>query len=298
MEYHIPPFFNRGPSAATRLVFCLVLSLALLITDARYGYLYAVRQGVSLVLYPLQRAATAPYLAAGSVAEFFVTQSSLILENSRLKGQLFEQGTRLQRLESVQSENERLRKMLQAAERSEGRTVFAEVLYSRRDPFTRRITIDRGLQHGVQAGQAVVDEIGVIGQVTRAYPFIAEVTLITDKDQLVPVKVLRNGLRAVLFGAGRDDELELRYMPVNADVQNGDMLVTSGIDGTYPAGLPVAKVVKIERDAALPFATIKTAPSAGVAHHSQVLVVARGREFPAQPAEETPVSKLRAGRGG
>jgi rod shape-determining protein MreC len=299
MEYQPPPFFNRGPSAFTRFLVCLVLSFALLITDARYHYLNAVREAVSVALYPLLRLATAPYGALMRGAEFFVTQSSLIAENGRLKTQAFDQGRRLQRLEALEIENERLRKLLDAAERIEGRAIFAEVLYARRDPFTRRILVDKGTQHGVKAGQAVVDEAGVVGQVTRVHPFVSDVTLITDKDQPVPVKVLRSGLRAVVFGAGRDDELELRYLPVNADVRNGDVLVTSGIDGTYPPGVPVAVVSKIERDAALPFARIKGSPSAGVARHSQVLVVSNTREFPQPPPEAEPSGpgRLRAERG-
>jgi rod shape-determining protein MreC len=149
------------------------------------------------------------------------------------------------------------------------------------------VIVDKGSQSEVQAGQAVVDDRGIVGQVTRVYPWLAEVTLITDKGHFVPVQNLRNGLRAVLAGTGDEGALELRFIPLNADFQNGDELVTSGIDGIYPRGLPVAKVVHVERNAAQLFARITCAPLAGVASYTHVLVVSGNRELPPRPAEES-----------
>jgi rod shape-determining protein MreC len=134
--------------------------------------------------------------------------------------------------------------------------------------------IDKGSQNGVHAGSPVLDEAGVIGQVTRAHALASEVTLLTDKDQAIPVQVVRNGLRAVAFGAGASGMLELRFMASNAEIQNGDKLVTSGIDGTYPPGIPVATVARIERDAAYAFARIVCQPAAGVDGGRYVLVLA------------------------
>jgi rod shape-determining protein MreC len=159
-----------------------------------------------------------------------------------------------------------------------------EILYTERDPFSRKITVDKGTIQHIQAGQAVVDDVGVVGQVTRVSPLSSEITLLTDKEQAIPVEVVRNGLRAIAFGHGRDGTLELPFMPVNADIQNGDQLVTSGIDGTYPAGLPVAVVSKIERNAAFAFAKIACQPSAGVERHRQLLILVPAPAAPASPA--------------
>jgi len=160
------------------------------------------------------------------------------------------------------------------------------VLYAARDPFSRKIVIDRGSQQDVRPGQPVVDDRGLVGQVTRAYPWLSEVTLVTDKGQFVPVQNVRNGLRAVLSGTGSDGTLELRFIPLNADYQNGDQLVTSGIDGVYPPGLPVARVTNIERAADQIFARITGVPLAGVANHAHLLVVSGSRELPPRPIDE------------
>ena len=168
--------------------------------------------------------------------------------------------------------------MLAARERLGTELAAAEVLYAARDPFSRKVVIDKGSQHDIRAGQAVVDNRGVVGQVTRVYPWLSEVTLVTDKGQFVPVQNLRNGLRAVLSGTGSDGALELRFIPLNADFQNGDELVTSGIDGVYPPGLPVARVTHVERIAAQLFARITGAPLGGVASHAHVLIVGGSRD--------------------
>jgi rod shape-determining protein MreC len=137
----------------------------------------------------------------------------------------------------------------------------------------------------VQPGQPVVDDRGLVGQVTRAYPWLAEVTLVTDKGQFVPVQNVRNGLRAVLSGTGSDGVLELRFIPLNADFQNGDELVTSGIDGVYPPGLPVARVTNVERSAEQIFARITCTPLAGVANYTHLLVVSGSRDLPPRPVD-------------
>src|SRR5262249_33674998 len=153
------------------------------------------------------------------------------------------------RYQAAQAEAAELRRVIGAAERLESRTLTAEVLYGSRDPYTHKVFIDRGAVHGVSPGSPVADEAGVVGQVTRVHPFVSEVTLVTNPGQAVPVQVVRNGLRAIAFGGGASGMLELRFTAANAEVHNGDQLVTSGIDGTYPPGLPVATVVQIERDA-------------------------------------------------
>ena len=298
MEHSPPPFFKRGPTPLVRLLLCSLLSLALLISDARYQYLDGIRQAVAVLAYPLQRAAIAPAAMLRRVSEFFVTQSALRNENARLSEQQLQNGATLQRYQALAAENAHLRELLAMRQQFPESTVVAEVLYVGRDPFTRKIIVDKGAQHDIRAGRPVIDQIGVVGQVTRVYPWLAEVTLITDKGQAVPVQNLRNGLRAVLGGTGSDGQLELKFIPLNADFQNGDELVTSGIDGIYPPGLRVAVVSNVERNAAYLFARITGKPVAGVASHGQVLILNRDLKVPERPAEEAPARPKKPRRSG
>jgi rod shape-determining protein MreC len=286
VEHLPPPFFRTGPSPLARLFIFTILSLALLGADARLKYLDNVRQIASVIIYPLQRIASAPFSIVSRASEFFTTQASLQTENARLEKESLENGARIQQLDSLKAENENLRELLGAQARLASRTTFAEILYAARDPFSRRIWIDKGSQDEIQAGQPVIDGTGVIGQVTRVTPWLAEVTLLTDKGHLVPVLNTRNGLRGVLGGTGNDGTLELKFVPLNADFENGDQLVTSGIDGVYPPGLPVAQIVNVERNAAFIFARIFCKPLAGVSNHKQVLVVHAESKAPERPAEE------------
>ena len=286
MEYSPPPFFKRGPSLLTRFTFFSILSACLLVSDARLNYLMLFRQGIATVVYPMQRLGSMPGELSRRIGEFFVTQSRLQRENDQLRHQELRNSASLQVLKSLESENHHLRELLAMRERIARDFIPAEILYGHRDPFTRRVVVDRGIQHGVQAGWAVVDENGVVGQVTRVFPWLSEVTLITDKEQAVPIQAVRSGLRGVTFGIGYDGTLELRFMPVNADLQNGDLLVTSGIDGTYPAGLPVAVVSNIERNAAYAFARITCTPAAGVSSFGQVLIVSTADKTPDNPVPD------------
>jgi rod shape-determining protein MreC len=295
MDTQLPPLFKRGASPLTRLVFFTLLSLLLFIADARLKYLETFRLSLSVVIYPLQKLATAPGLLLDRVSDFFATQSYLTNENASLKQQNLLNAAKLQRYQTLEEENNHLRRLLNARDGFQGNATLAEILYSGRDLFSRRIVIDKGRQDDIKPGQAVVDDIGVIGQVTRAYPFVSEVTLITDKEQTVPVEVVRNGLRAVVFGAGESGELELRYMPVNVEIQTGDELVTSGIDGTYPYGLPVAVVSRIERNAAYAFARILCTPNAGVDRYRHVLVLSSQPQIPENPVtDQTPATRSKA----
>ncbi len=298
MEHSPPPFFKTGPTPLARLLIFSALSLTLLVADARFNYLTPLRQIAAAIIYPLQRIATAPASIARRMGDFFVTHSSLREESARLTQERLANAPLLQQLKALQSENRQLRELLAARERVNADARLAEVLYAARDPFSRKVVIDKGLQDDIKAGQAVVDTRGVVGQVTRVYPWLAEVTLITDKGQAVPVQNLRSGLRGVVFGVGQDGVLDLRFMPLNADVQNGDQLVTSGIDGTYPPGLPVAEVSDIERNAEFMFARITCKPLAGVTSYAHVLVLAWHREAPQPPAETAAQPKRRKGKKG
>jgi len=286
MEYTPPPLFNRGPTPLVRLLLCSLLSIGLLVADARFQYLDNIRQVVAVVVYPLQRLAGTPAAIFDRIGDFFVTQARLRTDNNRLAEQNLQNAAKLRLFEALSAENAHLRELLAARARIPATTTAAEVLYGGRDPFTRRVIVDKGQQADLRAGQPVIDDIGVIGQITRVYPWLSEVTLITDKDQVVPVQNLRNGLRAVLAGTGNDGELELKFIPLNADFQPGDQLVTSGVDGVYPPGLPVAQVSNVERNAAYLFARISCKPLAGVASHAQVLVVNWENKAPARPPQD------------
>ena len=276
-------FFNRGPSLAVRLVFFAALSLLLLFVDARFKYLESTRTVLSIVLYPLQKLASVPASMWHSADTFFTFQSNLIRENDELRRQHEADAVKLQELQALQAENQNLRQLLVVQQRVGYVTQMAEIMYVERDIFKRKLFLDKGAQANVQAGQVVMDDTGIVGQVTRVYPWLSEVTLITDKDHAVPVQVLRTGLRSIIFGSGDTSELALRYMPVSADIQNNDVLVTSGIDGTYPPGLPVAKVRNIERDPAYPFARVQCAPLAGVSKQRQLLILSGQAKLPERP---------------
>lgn len=280
-----PPFFKRGPAPLAKLLFFLIICLVILISDLRYRYLEVVRQGVAFITYPLQMAAYGPVRLGQTVAAYFSSVQALTQENAELKRRQVDVAGRLLRQDSIELENARLRALVEMKERQPVHGVVAEILYNARDPFSRRVILDKGAQDGIAAGQAVVDDAGVIGQVTRIYPLQTEVTLLTDKDQAVPVQVVRNGLRAVMFGAGAG-LLELRYLAANADVQVGDSVVTSGLDGVFLAGLPVAKVIRIDRDNSFSFARILCAPVAGIEQHGLVLVLASRESI--SPAPEEP----------
>jgi rod shape-determining protein MreC len=288
MDYQPPPFFSRGPAPLVRLGFFVSLAVLLMVLDARFRYAESIREVVALLAYPLQRAALAPGELLGATADFFTTQVALKQENDQLKAKDLVAASDLLTLEALRAENAQLRRLMEARERVPRRSTLAEILYQGRDPFSRKVIIDKGGQQGIEPGQAVIDDIGVVGQVTRVHPLLAEVTLITDKEQRTPVEVVRNGLRAVIYGGGDKGTLDLSYTAANADVQADDLLVTSGIDGVYPPGLPVAKVTKIERDPAYSFAKITCIPVAGTDQNRQVLVLTREAGLPPPPAEAEP----------
>jgi len=293
-----PAFFHRGPSPTTRLVFFGLVSIALLFLDTRYGYLEQVRQSVAIVLHPMQRVAALPGAVIAVVGDYFASKRALAEENEALKLRLAEAGAKAQGAASLAQENERLRSLLEIRSRFEGRAIAVAVLYTGRDAFQQKLVIDKGRDAGIAAGAAVVDADGIVGQVTRTYPYVAEVTLLTDKDHVIPVKLERSGARAVMAGAGAGRAPELRYVSPSTDVRIGDLLVTSGLDGTYPQGLAVARVATVERDTGQMFARITATPIGGVDRSEQLLVLARSEPLPPRPEDpvEAEVAK-KSGRG-
>jgi rod shape-determining protein MreC len=298
MEYSPPPLFKQGASARAKMIFFSLLSVVLLFADSRYHSLGVVRQVVGTALYPLQMAALTPRDVMYRMGDYFASVSSLEQQNRSLQQQQVKNAELLQQSQQLLAENTQLRKLLGAAERLPAKYLMSEILYDTRDPFTRKIELDRGSQQGVVRGQPVIDDAGVVGQVTTVYPFTSEVTLLTDKDQAIAVQDVRSGLRSVAYGRGQSGGLDLKFMATNADIQKGDLLVTSGIDGVFPAGLAVARVLQVEAKSNDAFAHITCQPAAGVDRNRQLLVLLVDARPPREEQEENKDKKDKSGRRG
>lgn len=273
------------------MVFALC-ALMLLIADSRLHALTKVREAVGIALYPVQVVAMLPRDAFLAVTKYFSSLQTLQTENGRMREQQVLNAQMLQQSRQLLAENAHLRKLLAASERLSLRSVMSEILYDARDPFSRKVILDRGTHHGLQAGHPVIDDLGVVGQVTRVFPYTSEVTLLTDKDHAIPVQVLRSGVRSVAYGRGQSGVLELRFMAANADIQKGDVLMTSGIDGVYPAGLAVATVASVESKTSDAFARIFCVPTAGVSRNRQLLVLLTDASTLLPRPEEVPAAAL------
>ena len=270
-----PPFFRQGPSALSKLIFFSALALFLMVADTRFNVAQPLRTGVAAVLYPVQWLTLRPILWAQESGKYLETRQTAQANEEVSRRKLDLQSHRAYQAEQLTLENTRLRQLLGLRERVTTPSQAAQVLYDAADPYTRKVIIDRGLTDGLVTGSPVLDESGVLGQLTRVYPLVSEVTLVTDRDQAIPVLNTRTGARGVAFGdpALRANALELRFMAANADVQIGDLLTTSGVDGVYPPGLPVAKVEKIERRVDSAFARITCQPLALVSGVGHVMVL-------------------------
>lgn len=288
MEHGPPPLFNQGVSARARLAFFSFLAIALIIVDSRVKALDTIRVGVGVVLYPIQQVLLAPVRAAAAVGEYFTSVTRLTSENEALRREATERARELQQAKALEAENAQLRRLLDAREKAQRPGVLAQVLYESRDRFSRKLVLDKGSNHDVRVGQPVIDDRGVVGQITRVFPLTAEMTLLTDKDQSIPVQLARNGLRGVAYGGAEPGTLDLRFMPANADIKQGDVAMTSGIDGIYPPGLQVATVTKVERAENDQFARIVMTPTAGVQNYAYLLVL------PVEPAPPRPVDEARS----
>ncbi len=271
-----PPFFRQGPSALSKLTVFSALALFLMVADTRFKVTQPLRLAVAGVLQPVQWVVMQPIIWTQGGTKYFeslqTAQSSEVTARQKM-GQLSQ---RASQVEQLTLENSRLRQLLALRERVGTPAVAAQVLYDAADPYTRKVIVDQGLAAGLTAGSPVIDESGVLGQVTRVYPTVSEVTLVTDRDQAIPVLNTRTGARGIAFGDGSLNAgmLELRYMAANADVQVGDLLTTSGVDAVYPPGLPVARIERIERRADSAFARIYCQPMAQVTGTAHVMVLA------------------------
>ena len=270
-----PPFFRQGHSALSKLTVCSALALFLMVADVRFSVTRPVRAVIANVLYPAQWLVMEPIGWARWAGGYFQSLQSAQREEEQAHVKLNLQSQRASQVEQLTLENTRLRRLLELRERLSTPAQAAQVLYDAADPYSRKVVIDKGLVNGVAAGSPVIDEAGVLGQVTRVYTSVSEVTLVIDRDQAIPVLNTRTGARGVAFGdpAAHSGGLELRYMAANSDVQAGDILSTSGVDGVYPPGLPVARVDKVERRGDTAFARIYLHPLALVTSTAHVMVL-------------------------
>lgn len=271
-----PPFFRQGPSALSRLLVCSALAILLMVADARFKVMQPLRLVLATMLYPVQWLAMRPVQMVREVSQYFVSTALVQAELVTVKKNYSNQSLRANQLEQLMLENARLRNLLGLRVRFESAAMAAQVLHDAADPYVRKIVIDKGLTSQVKLGSPVMDETGIVGQVTRVYPFTSEVTLVTNQDHPVPVMNIRTGIRGVVYGGSSSSsgKMELRFVPTNADIAEGDLLATSGVDGLYPPGLPVARVVKVERSALdTTFAHIDCTPVAMVSGSYHVLVL-------------------------
>jgi rod shape-determining protein MreC len=267
------PMFIREMGLAMRLGLYVLAGMLLMVLDARYDSLAVIRAGVTSLVHPLQAQLARPFQYLAEAGQFFIIHGALVKENKLLTLDQQRLSQAMQTWRAVEAENARLRALLELPARSQVRPLAAEIIRTLPDPFERRVVVDKGALQGVVAGRPVVDDAGLVGQVTRVFPTSSEITLLVSREQSAPVLNLRNGLRLMVSGLGTDDLLEVRYLDTQADLKEGDLLTTSGIDGVYPAGIPVARVLRLELPRHTPFARAVCAPLAGVGRHRQILIL-------------------------
>ena len=306
-ERTTPRFFEHGPSPVSKLLVSVALSVFLMAADSRFQVVTPLREAVAAAIYPLQWLMLQPVLLYRQAGTYFEDLSEVQARANDLQNKNLKLAENASDASFLKIENERLRSLLELRERLTGQSTTAEVIYETPDPYTNRLTINKGSTDGVQEGSIVLDSYGVLGQITRAYPYSSEVRLLSDRQQSVPVMNIRTGLRMVAFGESvtrPSGGLEVRYVPSGTDIQVGDELVTSGIDGYFPAGLPVGTVGFVESHHETPFARIYVDPIAQIQRVRYVIVVSpvapQGAFGPEQPSakelEEQEGAKPKSGK--
>lgn len=280
--------FVREMGLLPRLAIYSLISMILMAADARYNGLDALRTGAAAVFHPMQTALARPFQYMGEAGRFFIVHGEVLDELQRTKLESRQLRTSLQGLKSLEAENARLRALLALPPRDGVAPLAVGVTGSVPDPFSRRLTVNRGSLQGVVAGRPVVDAIGLVGQVTRVFPASSEVTLLTSREQSAPVQNQRNGLRLIVTGIGSDNLLEVRYLDMHADLKPDDLLVTSGLDGVYPAGIPVARVLRIDPPRHTPFAYAVCQPIAGIGQNKHLVILQATTAAPTKPLDAVP----------
>ena len=265
--------FNKGPSLLSKLLLLTLVSIVLMGVDFRFHYLKNIKQTTNVLTKPFHAVLNLPSDLYDFTTQYFSNQSQLIHENETLKLDIDRLKADLQRLDFVDQENNQLKNLLEVKNARKFKTEAVSIIYSRFDPFSQKIIIDGGQNKNFQAGQPVIDALGLVGQISNVYPETSEVTLVIDKRMSVPIQIQRNGLRAITNGNGQNETISLSYLPNSVDVIKGDILKTSGIDTIYPEGIAVAEVLEIYNNPKLPFAKIICKPISAIRSHSHVLVV-------------------------
>lgn len=296
LERSAPPIFRQGLSATSKLVLLALLSILLMASDHRFKISQPLRSGIAVVLSPLQWLSLQPARAVSAMGQYFGNLEAAQDAAQNFQTRTVAQAQRLQQVEQLTQENAQLRQLLELRAQIAGPSRAVEVLYDTADPYTDRIVVDRGQIAGIVQGSAVIDVAGVVGQVTRVYPLVSEVTLLTDRDQSIPVMNARTGSRHVAIGdpATHGGALELKFVPSATDVKQGDLLTTSGIDGVYPAGLHVGTVSQIDRRVDSSFARVHATPAA-TPRGRHLLVLMPTKDWPALPV--APSEPKRTGKG-
>ena len=294
-----PAFFKQGPSAVSKLLFFSALSVLLMVADVRFGVTQPLRAALSVALYPVQWLAMRPQVLAEYSGEYMEARDVAQASEREAREQLLVQARRSGQVEQLALENKQHRELLDLSKRLESKGIAAEVLYDAADPYTRKLIIDKGMANGIKPSSPVMDEHGILGQITHVLPLVSEVTLVTDREHSIPVLNTRTGARGVAYGeAGGAPLLELRFMATNADIEVGDLLSTSGVDGIYPPGVLVGKVIKVERRAETVFARILCEPMGRVQGARHVMVLdPLSDQLPPRPHFEKPVP-VAAQKGG
>lgn len=256
--------------------------------DHRGQYLDNIRAGLSVLIYPVQYIVSFPFSAGGWLGENLVSRETLIEDNEKLKAQNIFLQAQMQKFISLELENMRLRSLLDASDKVIDRVLAAELFAVDLDPFSHKVRINKGTRHGVYKGQPIIDAKGVYGQTVFVTPLTSTVMLITDPSHAIPVQVNRTGLRTIASGTGKMAELELLHIPNNADIEVGDLLMSSGLGGVFPTGYPVAEVTQVTPDTSQPYATVLAKPFAELDRSREVLLVWRKSitEDTTPPAEE------------
>jgi rod shape-determining protein MreC len=295
-----PAFFKQGPSAISKLLFFSALSVLLMVADMRFQVAQPIRAVLSVAIYPVQWLAMRPQAFAKLSGEYLQSLQEAQDDAKDTRQKLLQQAQRAAQVEQLTLENKQLRALLNLQERLDTSGFIAEVLYDAADPYNRKLIINKGMASGVKPSAPVMDEHGILGQVTRVLPLVSEVTLVTDREHSIPVLNTRTGARGVAFGeSGGAPLLELRFMATNADIEVGDQLTTSGVDGVYPPGVQVAIVTKVERRAETAFARILCEPVGRVQGARHVMVMdPLTDQLPARPVIEKPqpLSMIKGGR--
>jgi rod shape-determining protein MreC len=280
------PILSRGPISLGGFLFFVGLSIVVMWLDQRHDYLSGVRRGLSIAGYGVEVTVSSPFAAWGWLSNYFATRGRLVRENEELRAHERETDLKLQRFEALEQENQRLRALRTSTEHIAEKFLVGEIMQVDLDPYRHRVRINKGSRDGVFQGQAILDAVGVVGQITRVGVYSSEAILITDAEHAIPVQVNRNGLRTIAVGTGNLGQLSLPYLASNSDIHEGDLLVTSGLGGVFPAGYPVGTVKKIDREVAQTLVSIIATPAAALDRDREVLLV----WFTRPPPEPAPAA--------